>query len=194
MISLGHPHSGLLHLFLFWLALTLVSISISILICQLFSPYPPLPTPLFVPFLIALRHPLGRFRFDFYDFAPRTLCLICILYSIRIRFQFVFVIHVYLPLPLPLPQLLPLPLPLRSPCGYASCRCCCPAGLLFSLLGRKWQLRQIESVAEQCHSNKADAVGQQAVEDDATNTPAIYLPLPCSHSSAANLISISISN
>lgn len=68
--------------------------------------------------------------------------------------------------------------PLRSPCGYASCRCCCPAGILFSLLGRKWQLRQVESVAEQCHSNKADAVGQQAVEDDATNTPAIYLPPP----------------
>lgn len=129
-----------------------------------------------MPLLIALRHPLGRFQFDFYDFAPRTLCLICILYSIRIRFQFVFVIHVYLPLPLPQPLLLPLPLPLRSPCGYASCRCCCPAGLLFSLLGRKWQLRQIESVAEQCHSNKADAVGQQAVEDDATNTPAIYIP------------------
>lgn len=130
VISLGHPHSGLLHLFLFSLALTLVSISISILICQLFSPYPPLPTPLFVPFLIALRHPLGRFRFDFYDFAPRTLCLICILYSIRIRFQFVFVIHVYLALPLP--QLLPLPLCLPRHCGRLVVT---PAAAAAALLG-----------------------------------------------------------
>lgn len=53
VISLGHPHSGLLRLFL--LALTLVSISISILICQLFSPYPPLlPPP--APLSLSLPH------------------------------------------------------------------------------------------------------------------------------------------
>lgn len=88
VISLGHPHSGLLRLFL--LALTLVSISISILICQLFSPYPPLlPPPRTALFVLAsLRCGIPRAAFNLIFMILRPA--LCASFAFCIQFVFVF--------------------------------------------------------------------------------------------------------